>query len=129
VVPVTQLAPVTTAVPALLVIADSPETRVVQRQLSAYGAQDLEAFLTLFSPTAQVLPVDGSQISGRRALREYYGAQVANDRAWVEVETRLAEGEWVVDQQIIHGIAERPVRTIVVHRVQNGAVTEVRYLA
>lgn len=108
---------------------DTPQAQVVARQLLAFGANDLEAFLALYSPTARVHLADGSEVTGRRALREYFGAQLASGRAWVEVETRLTQGEWVVDHQMIHGIADRPVRTIVLYRVQNRAVVEVRYLA
>lgn len=122
-------APVLPPLPAVPVLADSPAARVIARQLSAFLAHDLEAFLSLYSPTARVFLADGKEASGRRALREYYGPLVESGTAWIEVETRLTEGEWVVDQQVLHGASVQPIRSIVVHRVQNKAITEVRHLA
>lgn len=122
-------APVLPPLPAVPVLADSPAARVIARQLSAFLAHDLEAFLSLYSPTARVFLADGKEASGRRALREYYGPLVESGTAWIEVETRLTEGEWVVDHQVLHGASAQPIRSIVVHRVQNKAITEVRHLA
>lgn len=122
-------APALPPLPAVPVLADSPAARVIARQLSAFLAHDLEAFLSLYSPTARVFLADGKEASGKRALREYYGPLVESGTAWIEVETRLTEGEWVVDQQVLHGASPQPIRSIVVHRVQNKAITEVRHLA
>ncbi|MFC0628718.1 nuclear transport factor 2 family protein [Kribbella deserti] len=128
-VPSVPAVPSVPPLPPVPVLADSPAARVVARQLSAFLSHDLEAFLSLYSPTARVFLADGKEVPGRRALREYYGPLVESATAWIEVETRLTEGEWVVDQQVLHGVGPQPVRSIVVHRVQNRAIVEVRHLA
>ncbi|MCC9311852.1 hypothetical protein LN042_33140 [Kitasatospora sp. RB6PN24] len=47
----------------------------------------------------------------------------------MEIVGRLAEGDWVVDHEIAHGVAEQPVRVLVAYRVRDGLIDLVRFLA
>jgi dienelactone hydrolase len=109
-------------------VADSGAAGVVSRHLAAFGAQDLNAFLGTFAPNAQVYRRDGTVVSGRRALREHYSPMFETGRGRVEVLSRIAEGEWVVDHQIVHGIEAGPLRVIAVHRVHGDAIAQVHHL-
>jgi dienelactone hydrolase len=101
---------------------------VVSRQLEAYNRHDIEAFLATFAPNVKMYNRDGTMMSGRRALRETYGPRLAARRCRAEIVNRIAEGSWVVDQEIAHGIEPQPIRVLAAYRVFEGLIAEVRFL-
>ncbi|WP_018353124.1 nuclear transport factor 2 family protein [Longispora albida] len=112
--------------------AGSPVTQtpaeVVERQLAAYNAHDLEAFAGCYAEETRIDYPDGSVIQGRDAVREAYAAQFAEGRCRAEIAGRLTEGGWVVDHEVAHGLAEEPVRLLVAYRVTDGLIDRVRFL-
>jgi hypothetical protein len=108
---------------------DTPATRVVDREHATYAAHDLEAFLALYSPTAQLQFADGAVLRGRRSLREHYRPLFEAGRCKTELQQRMMLGEWVVEQSVRHDSDQGPVPTIVLYRVQDGLIVEVRFLA
>ncbi len=80
---------------------------VVQAQLNAYNAQDLEAFLSTYAEDAVIVKSGTGKVlaSGRTALRERYGAlfkRFPSNRA--RVAERKTEGEGVVlDHEVVTG--------------------------
>ncbi|ONI68702.1 hypothetical protein BWI15_37640 [Kribbella sp. ALI-6-A] len=122
-------APDLTAVVATAFSFDTPATRVVDREHATYAAHDLEAFLALYSPTAQLQFADGTVLRGRRSLREHYRPLFEAGRCKTELQQRMMLGEWVVEQSVHHDSDQGPVPTIVLYRVQDGLIVEVRFLA
>ena len=108
---------------------DTPAVRVVRREQAAHDAHDLEAFLALYSPTAQLQLPDGSILRGRRSLREHYQPRFAAGQGKTELVQRMTQGEWVVDQSIEHHSNQGPAPKIALYRVQDGLIVEVRLLA
>lgn len=79
---------------------------VVQRQLSAYNARDIEAFLAVFADDAQAteLSADAPSMVGKPQLRSRYGELFANSpRLHCEVVTRTCFAHVVVDLERIAG--------------------------
>ncbi|WP_412542849.1 nuclear transport factor 2 family protein [Longispora sp. K20-0274] len=105
-----------------------PQT-IVERQLAAYNSHDLDAFAATYAPDVHVNRRNGSQILGRDALRERYADQFARGRCRAEIVGRLAEGDWVVDHEVAHGIADDPVRVLVAYRVRDGLIDRVDFLS
>jgi hypothetical protein len=122
-------APDLTAVVATAFSFETPATRVVDREHATYAAHDLEAFLALYSPTAQLQFADGAVLRGRRSLREYYRPLFDTGKCKTELQQRMMLGEWVVEQSVRHDSDQGPVPTIVLYRVQDGLIVEVRFLA
>jgi hypothetical protein len=111
------------------VSADTPAARVVGREHAAYEAHGLEAFLAMYSPTAQLQLADGSVMRGRRSLREYYQPRFEAGQCKTELIQRITLGEWVVDQTVVHDFDQGPAPVIALYRVQDGLIVEVRFLA
>ncbi|MFI5730444.1 nuclear transport factor 2 family protein [Kribbella sp. NPDC051587] len=105
---------------------DTPAARVVGREHSAYAAHDLEAFLAMYSPTARISFADGSEMKGRRFLRELYRPLFDAGRCKTEVVQKLMLGEWVVEHQVAHDSGE-PVARIALYRVSEGLITDVEF--
>ena len=86
-------------------MSDMPEA-IVQRQVEAYNAHDLDAFVNFYSPdAAYVRHGDGSVIfEGHQGLREAYGTLFVNHPAvHVEIANRIALGRFVIDLEHITG--------------------------
>jgi hypothetical protein len=107
---------------------ESPASRLVGREHAAYEAHDLEAFLAMYSPTAQLQLEDGTVMRGRRSLREYYRPRFEAGQCKTEVVQRMLVGEWVVEQSIVHDSDQGPTPAIGLYRVQEGLIVEVRFL-
>ncbi|MFE5549759.1 nuclear transport factor 2 family protein [Streptomyces sp. NPDC056534] len=101
---------------------------VVERQLTAYNAHDLESFADTYAEEVRISYPDGGVIEGRQAVRESYAGQFAEGRCRAEITARLTEGDWVVDHEVAHGIAADPVRVLVAYRVRNGRIDRVHFL-
>ncbi|MFG1621073.1 nuclear transport factor 2 family protein [Kribbella sp. NPDC049227] len=122
-VPTLDPLPTTPAVPV-----DTPAARVVGREHAAYAAHDLEAFLAMYSPTARIHLADGTELKGRRFLREYYGSRFAAGRCKTEVVQKLMLGEWVVEHVLAYDTGEG-VPMIALYRVSEGLITDVEFRA
>ncbi|MFE2721510.1 nuclear transport factor 2 family protein [Kitasatospora sp. NPDC059327] len=101
---------------------------VVERQLAAYNSHDIDAFVATYAEDVRVQRADGGLLRGRTALRERYAGQFAEGRCRAEIVGRLTEGDWVVDREIAHGLADEPVRVLVAYRVRDGLIDRVDFL-
>ena len=105
---------------------------VVQRQLDAYNAHDLPAFLATYSETAELTRVASADppIRGKRAISQLYGSRVFNVPAQrAELVGRMAFGNKVVDHEGVFGLRPEPFETIAVYEVNNERIERVRFFA
>ncbi|WBQ06356.1 nuclear transport factor 2 family protein [Kribbella sp. CA-293567] len=117
--PASQQTSPTTSLPA-----ETAASRVVARVHAAFEAHDLEAFLAMYSPTALLQFADGPVMRGRRSLREHYRPQFEAGDCQRELVHRMLVGNWVVEQTVTDGTP-----TVALYQVQDGLITEVRFLA
>ncbi len=108
--------------------AETAASRLVGREHAAYEAHDLEAFLAMYSPTAQLQLADGTVMRGRRSLREYYRPRFEAGQCKTTLVQRMLVGDWVVDQQFAHD-DQGQTMMVALYRVQDGLISEVRFLA
>jgi hypothetical protein len=101
---------------------------VVQRQLDAYNAHDLQSFVATYSDDVAVYraPSTTPAISGKQELSEFYGNSRFNlPRLHAEVLHRSVVGNKVVDHERITGLRESPVEAIAVYLVEDGLIRTV----
>ena len=101
---------------------------IVQRQLDAYNARDLERFVDCFSDDVRLyrMPAQTPSTVGKAALRAFYAEHrfpIATLRA--ELLNRIALGDKVADHERIHGLGEQPVEVMAVYQVEDGAIANV----
>ena len=104
---------------------------VVQRQVDAYNARDLEGFLACYSPDIHISTrgrEDG--YSGLTRLRErYQGLFERSPDLHATIVSRLELGEWVVDEETLVGHdGSDSFRAIAIYRVQESLIAEVSFL-
>jgi acetyl esterase/lipase len=133
--PTSQQVPVTPAATPLAAVAaatvavvtdDTAAARVIAREHAAYAAHDLEGFLAMYSPTARILLADGTELKGRRFLREHYRSRFDAGRCKTEVVQKLMLGDWVVEHILAYDTGEA-VPTLALYRVSDGLIAEVQF--
>jgi hypothetical protein len=102
----------------------NPET-VVQRQLDAYNARDLQRFLAEYSEDIRAYrpPAVAPLIEGKQAFGDFYATQRFNRTGLhAELVNRIVLGSTVIDHERISGIGEQPFEVAVVYEVIDGRI-------
>ena len=104
---------------------------VVQAQLEAYNAQDLDAFLKTYAEDCVIADLNGAPTqSGAAQIRARYAKTFADfpkNRAWVE--HRMALGDVVIDHEKGERSPEGPFfEALVVYTVKNGRIARVDFV-
>ena len=105
----------------------TPE-EVIQRQLEAYNARDLQRFLAEYSDEFEVFrpPAVEPAISGKLALAEYYATQRFNLVGLnAQIVNRIVLGNKVFDHERITGVLEQPFEVAAVYEVVDGLIKSV----
>lgn len=103
-------------------------TEIVQRQLDAYNAHDLDRFAECFSENVRLfrMPMEAASTVGKTALRALYAEHrfsIPTLRA--ELLNRIALGDKVIDHERIHGLLEQPSEVVAVYRISDGLIADV----
>ena len=80
---------------------------VVQLQVDAFNAHDVEAFLATYAEDAVASGGDGmdAPVAGRDALRSHYARRLGQPGLRATIEQRVRLGRWVVDYEIVENDA------------------------
>jgi hypothetical protein len=112
----------------------SETTSVVDAQLEAYRARDIERYVSHFAADASVVAFDGSQMfSDREMIRLQYGQLFADSPDLkVTIANRMANGEFVVDEEHLSGFhfggMPEEMTGIAVYRVVDGKIARMMLL-
>jgi len=108
---------------------DEPVSRasiaVVERQLAAYNARDMDAFAPCFSEDVEVWrpPAAEPALRGMAAFRAFYAAErFSKPGLRAEILGRIVMGTKVFDHERIHGVREAPFETTVVYEIEGGII-------
>lgn len=105
----------------------TPE-QVVQRQLEAYNACDLEAFAATYAEAVRITDDSGKLIcDGIKQLRDVYGPLFAhNPNQAAIIENRIAAGPYVIDAETVIGRADgKTRRAVAIYRVEHDKIVSV----
>jgi imidazolonepropionase-like amidohydrolase len=114
-------------------IAQSAEA-IVQRQLEAYNAHDIEAFLATYAEDVEIFSLPNSETpdtTGLAAMRQIYGEMFAGlPDLNCQVVDRVVEGSYVIDQELcIVSAGEPRMRATAIYQVENGLIRRVWFAA
>ena len=112
-------------------MAEHDAAALAQRQLDAYNARDIEAFVACYAEDVRIwdLHTQTLRMQGRQALRERYGPMfLAHPDLHAELVGRLAIGSTAVDQERVTGLVEGGVvHAIATYEVRDGLIRQVRF--
>ena len=114
---------------ATLSAAEPTAEAVVQKQLEAYNAHDLEAFAATYAEDIELINLpDGVFVRGMAQLRERYGKAFADSMLHAEIVNRIVVGNTVVDhERVRRRFPEGPgtIEAIAVYLVEGGKIAKV----
>ena len=105
---------------------------VVDRQVRAYNAGDVDAFIACYAEGVVVEASDGAvAMSGREEMRERYSRLFASSpNLHAEIVTRIRVGSYVVDEELITGRASGDAHAVAIYRLDGaGLIDRVRLLS
>jgi hypothetical protein len=106
----------------------SDAATIVQRQLDAYNAHDLQAFVATYSEDVTVYRVPGTSpaLAGKQALSDFYRDNRFNlPRLHADLVHRSVIGDKIIDQERITGLHDEPLEAVAVYVVNNGLIQSV----
>ncbi len=105
----------------------TPE-QVVQKQLEAYNACDIEAFAATYTADIRILDESGKvTVDGIRQLRDVYGPLfTANPNQAAVIENRILAGPYVIDDETVIGRADGKTRhAVAIYKVTGDRISQV----
>ena len=106
----------------------NPET-IVQQQLEAYNARQLEAFVACFSENVVVRELQDGEIiaEGRTAFRNTYAPLFENCPVLhAKVVHRICKDDTVIDHENVWGMRDNEmVEAVAIYQVQDGLIHRV----
>ena len=101
---------------------------VVQRQLDAYNARDLAAFVACYTDDVRVYrpPAAEPVIAGKQAFADHYARNRFNLPALhADVVMRMVLGDKVIDHERIRGVRDAPFEAAAVYQIDGGLIRAV----
>ena len=102
-------------------------TDVVQEQLEAYNARDLDRFAATYSDDIRIwrMPATEPSIVGQAQLRETYARRFASSNLHADIVNRIVIGNKVIDHERVVGIEAHPIEAVAVYEVGGGLIRAV----
>ncbi|MEO1658931.1 MAG: nuclear transport factor 2 family protein [Pseudomonadota bacterium] len=103
---------------------------VVQRQVDAYNARDIDAFADLFADDVEVYDFPNTLIvKGKKVFRQRYAERfLHNPDLHAEIHRRFAAGRYVVDFETPRGAQFGDAPAVAIYEVADGLITKVWFI-
>jgi hypothetical protein len=99
---------------------------VVQRQLDAYNARDLDALMATYAADAELFEhPEKSLARGAAALRERFAARLLEPNLHAALQRRITMGNFVIDHEVVtRTFAEGPgtLEVVMIYEVRAGRI-------
>lgn len=112
--------------PASLV--KSTAEQLVQQQLNAYNAHDLDAFLEPYADNVELYDFPGSLImKGKEHMRKEYLFVTQTPQLYCRLKNRLVQGNMVIDHEEVSFGGPKPVYAVAIYIIEDGKITKVYF--
>ena len=116
-------------------VAHLPETLVnpspeylVQQQLNAYNAHNLEAFLEPYAEDVELYEFPGKLImKGKEAMQKDYVFITKVPKLYCKVQERIVQGNMVIDHEEVSGFGPKPLYAVAIYVIEFGKITKVYF--
>lgn len=111
-------------------LMDSPEA-LAQRQLNAYNARNIEAFLEPYSDSVELYNFPNDMwAKGKARMREVYaGMFERTPDLHCELKSRIVLGNTVIDEERVTGFPDgRIIEAVAVYKIEEGKIARVYFI-
>ena len=108
-------------------ITVTPEM-LVQQQLNAYNAHDLEAFLEPYAEDVELYQFpDKLEMKGKKEMRKNYQFVTQVPGLYCRLANRIVQGNVVIDQEEVTGFGGKPLNAVAMYVIENGKIKKVYF--
>ncbi|GAB3714425.1 amidohydrolase family protein [Spirosoma flavus] len=109
-------------------LPDKPED-LAQRQLNAYNARDLEAFLEPYAEDVEIYTLPNKlESKGKEAMRKNYAFLTKTPMLHCELVNRMVVNNTVIDHERVTFAADKaPVQAVAIYKIENGKIKQVYF--
>ncbi|NAY90574.1 steroid delta-isomerase [Muricauda sp. JGD-17] len=113
----------------LAFVADESPKVIVQKQLEAYNARDLDAFMDTYSENVKLFNFPNTLfLEGKEKMRERYGSFFENTPdLHCEIKNRIVMGNKVIDEELVM-VNGSYINAVAIYEVDNGEIVKVTFL-
>lgn len=104
---------------------------IVQRQLNAYNARDLDAFIATYHPDVRLYDFPDKLVrQGHAALRQVYGGMFSKlPELHAHVPLRRVIGNYIIDEEVVSGLpGGRVLKATAIYEVSDGLISRVWFI-
>ncbi len=111
----------------------SVTTDLIDSEVAAYNARDLERFIGFYSSEVVIKDAEGNVLmDGLEAMRGFYGPMFRDSPdLHVEIPRRIDFGDYVIDEELVEGVNmvgfPSELHAAVVYRVKDGKISAVTF--
>ena len=110
-------------------VAETTAESVVQTQLEAYNARNIDAFIATYADDVKIFELPHKLLSeGTAPMRERYGKLFQDERLQATIVNRIVMGSTVIDHERVRlTLPQGPatVEAIAIYEVHDGKITHV----
>lgn len=108
-------------------ITNSP-VDLVQQQLNAYNAHDLEAFLAPYAEDVEIYQFPNTLLSkGKEQMRKDYVFITKVPKLFCRLQNRVVQGNMVIDHEEVSGFGPKPVHAVAIYLIEKGKISKVYF--
>ena len=108
-------------------LKESPEA-IVQRQLNAYNARDIHAFMATYSDDVALYNFpEKLRGKGMEAIRAYETFFANTPNLYCEIKKRIVIGNKVIDHENVR-VGKDSIQAVAVYEVENGKINKVTFI-
>ena len=102
----------------------------IETQLEAYNARDVDRFMASYAPHVVIDDGAGTRLmTGHEEVRAAYADSFERlPEVRAEVVHRIETGDYVVDEERVHGAEPTPIHAVVIYHVSGGLIDHVRLI-
>jgi hypothetical protein len=102
---------------------------LVQRQLNAYNARNLEAFLEPYAEDVELYTFpDKLLFKGKEAMRKDYAFFKTVPDLHCEITERIVQGNTIIDKESVSGFGGKAVEATAIYQIENNKIKKVYFL-
>ncbi len=103
---------------------------VVQKQLNAYNARNLDAFMETYHDDVELYDFPGTLLcKGKEQMRKQYEFLNQVPNLHCEIKSRIIQGNIIIDQESVTGFGSKPLEATAVYHVENNKIKKVYFIS
>lgn len=109
------------------IIQNTP-VQLVQMQLNAYNAHDLEAFLEPYADEVEIYDFPGKLLSkGKEQMRKDYVFITQTPQLYCRLQNRVVQGNMVIDHEEVWFGQPKPAYAVAIYVIEKGKISKVYF--